>query len=241
MTLSEYLAQEPGRAAKLAAAIGVPSEIVPIWSGNPQSIPANHMAAIERATGHVVTCQGMFPDARYSIWPELASAKPAQDRATQLASQRETTDAAVRAAGLGAAPAPAIDLAAAIAQTRSILAGLLTAGQPPQNSAQTRVDTGVEAGLLPPAPAIGSLAVEVTGLAETLVMVEKVKTTAIEVRAALDALGVAPAPAVEMVAGQLVTDETPGLILAELRKMNEVFSDLLFCSTNTGILTRRPV
>lgn len=64
---------------------------------------------------------------------------------------------------------------------------------------------------------VGSLTIDTSSLSDALTLVERIKATAIEARAALDALGIAPAPKGEFVVGELASDETPGLILIELR------------------------
>ena len=71
MDLKIYLSQERGRLAALAKAIGAHAPDVSRWADGKRPIPAIHGAAIEAATGGLVTRQEMFPDEWQRIWPEL--------------------------------------------------------------------------------------------------------------------------------------------------------------------------
>lgn len=74
MTLSEYLKQS-GRGAlqRLSKTINAHAPDVSRWSTGLRPIPFHHAAAIEKATGGLVTRQDMFPDTWAVLWPELAA------------------------------------------------------------------------------------------------------------------------------------------------------------------------
>jgi len=74
MNLSQYLMQERGRQASLARAIGAHAPDISRWAEGKRPIPVIHAAAIESATGGLVTRQEMFPNDWARIWPELAAA-----------------------------------------------------------------------------------------------------------------------------------------------------------------------
>ena len=80
MNLSQYLLEERGRQASLARAIGAHAPDISRWADGTRTIPVVHAAAIESATGGLVTRKEMFPDDWQRIWPELAerSAEVAQ-------------------------------------------------------------------------------------------------------------------------------------------------------------------
>ncbi|MDK6079677.1 YdaS family helix-turn-helix protein [Massilia varians] len=65
--------QERGRQASLARAIGAHAPDISRWADGTRPIPVVHAAAIETATGGLVTRQEMFPDEWARIWPELAA------------------------------------------------------------------------------------------------------------------------------------------------------------------------
>lgn len=71
MNLSQYLMQERGRQASLARAIGAHAPDISRWAEGKRPIPVIHAAAIESATGGLVTRQEMFPNDWARIWPEL--------------------------------------------------------------------------------------------------------------------------------------------------------------------------
>lgn len=73
MDIKTYLSQERGRQAALAKAIGAHAPDVSRWAEGTRPIPVTYGAAIEAATGGLVTRQEMFPDDWQTIWPELAS------------------------------------------------------------------------------------------------------------------------------------------------------------------------
>jgi DNA-binding transcriptional regulator YdaS (Cro superfamily) len=62
MKLSEYIAQERGRQAKLAKALNVPSVSVYQWAAGIREVPAKRCPSIERHTGGAVTCEELLPD-----------------------------------------------------------------------------------------------------------------------------------------------------------------------------------
>lgn len=71
MNLSTYLSQERGRHAALAKAIGVHAPDISRWLTGGRPIPTKYGAAIEHATGGLVTRQELFPEEWRRIWPEL--------------------------------------------------------------------------------------------------------------------------------------------------------------------------
>lgn len=72
MKLSLYLNQKRGRQSMLAREIGAHAPDVSRWADGTRPIPVAHAAAIERASGGLVTRQEMFPNDWQSIWPELS-------------------------------------------------------------------------------------------------------------------------------------------------------------------------
>lgn len=62
---------------KLARAINVGQSVVSNWRSRGTVVPAEHCAAIENATGKVVTRQDLRPDDWPRIWPELVAPTPA--------------------------------------------------------------------------------------------------------------------------------------------------------------------
>jgi DNA-binding transcriptional regulator YdaS (Cro superfamily) len=78
MDIKTYLSQERGRQAALAKAIGAHAPDVSRWADGTRPIPVAYGAAIERATGGLVTRREMFPDDWQRIWPELAVSNPPQ-------------------------------------------------------------------------------------------------------------------------------------------------------------------
>jgi DNA-binding transcriptional regulator YdaS (Cro superfamily) len=73
MDIKTYLSQGRGRQAALAKAIGAHAPDISRWADGTRSIPVVHAAAIEAATGGLVTRQEMFPVDWQRIWPELVS------------------------------------------------------------------------------------------------------------------------------------------------------------------------
>lgn len=73
MNLSDYLSQERGRQAALCKAIGAHAPDMCKWASGERPIPVTYGAAIESASGGLVTRQEMFPDEWQRIWPELNS------------------------------------------------------------------------------------------------------------------------------------------------------------------------
>jgi DNA-binding transcriptional regulator YdaS (Cro superfamily) len=71
MNLSTYLSQQRGRKAALAKAIGVHAPDISRWIAGVRPIPSKYGAAIEAATGGIVTRKDLFPNDWRSIWPEL--------------------------------------------------------------------------------------------------------------------------------------------------------------------------
>lgn len=78
MKLSNYLAQERGRTAALAKAIGAHAPDVSRWGIDPsdknyRSIPFHYGAEIERVTDGAVSRKDNFENWQ-KLWPELADA-----------------------------------------------------------------------------------------------------------------------------------------------------------------------
>jgi len=73
MKLSDYLSQQRGRQAALAKALGVHAPDIIRWVSGIRPIPSKYGAAIEAATGGLVTRQELFPNDWQQIWPELAT------------------------------------------------------------------------------------------------------------------------------------------------------------------------
>lgn len=81
MELKIYLAKKRGRAAKLAADIGVSQVTIHQWAGfnpfNKKRVPTDRCASIEQATAGAVTRKDLRPDDWHLIWPELIEDKAA--------------------------------------------------------------------------------------------------------------------------------------------------------------------
>ena len=107
MTLSEYFALAHGNQAAFVKATGLAQAFASSIALGGRPVPAEHGAAIERATGGQVTRQELFPDTWARIWPELAV--PAADRLLKI----EETPIIDHAA----------ELRGAIAQTRLVFEG----------------------------------------------------------------------------------------------------------------------
>jgi len=76
MDIKTYLSQERGRQAALAKAIGAHAPDVSRWADGTRPIPVVYGAAIETATGGLVSRREMFPHDWQRIWPELAVQSP---------------------------------------------------------------------------------------------------------------------------------------------------------------------
>ena len=76
MDLSTYFGRARGAQSALARELGVPQSLPSAWAAvderKRRPVPIQHCAAIERATGGVVTRQDLRPDDWHLIWPELA-------------------------------------------------------------------------------------------------------------------------------------------------------------------------
>ncbi|MGK5044925.1 transcriptional regulator [Janthinobacterium sp. GB4P2] len=107
MTLSEYFALAHGNQAAFVKATGLAQAFASSIALGGRPVPAEHGAAIERATGGQVTRQELFPDSWARIWPELVA--PATDLPGKF-SGNCTIDHAV-------------ELRGAIAQTRLVFEG----------------------------------------------------------------------------------------------------------------------
>ncbi len=72
MRLIDYLT-EHGAAARLAAALEVPPELVSQWRTGARPVPVGRCVAIELATNGAVTRRDLRPEDWHRIWPELAT------------------------------------------------------------------------------------------------------------------------------------------------------------------------
>ena len=105
MTLSEYFALAHGNQAAFVKATGLAQAFASSIALGGRPVPAEHGAAIERATGGQVTRQELFPDTWARIWPELVP--------TDLPGKTSGNSTADNAA----------ELRGAIAQTRLVFEG----------------------------------------------------------------------------------------------------------------------
>jgi DNA-binding transcriptional regulator YdaS (Cro superfamily) len=71
MDIKTYLSQERGRQKALAEAIGAHAPDVSRWAKGTRPVPIEYGAAIETATGGLVTRQELFPNEWRRVWPEL--------------------------------------------------------------------------------------------------------------------------------------------------------------------------
>ena len=76
--LQSWLGEKRGRAADLAASLGVPRSFVTKMAAGDRPVPIAHMALIERITEGAVTRRDLRPDDWQDIWPELAESEPNQ-------------------------------------------------------------------------------------------------------------------------------------------------------------------
>ncbi len=67
MELKTYVDGERGRAAKLAAAIGVDPPLISYWANGKRLTPAERCLAIQQATEGQVTCAEMRPDLPWDV------------------------------------------------------------------------------------------------------------------------------------------------------------------------------
>ena len=74
--LQTWLGEKRGRAADLAASLGVPRSFVTKMAAGDRPVPIAHMALIEGITEGAVTRRDLRPDDWHLIWPELADPKP---------------------------------------------------------------------------------------------------------------------------------------------------------------------
>ena len=77
MDLRTYVDAERGRAAALAAALGVSPVMVSHWASQMRGVAMDRCTAIEQATGGAVRRWDLRPDDWHLIWPELIGAKGA--------------------------------------------------------------------------------------------------------------------------------------------------------------------
>lgn len=81
MKLSDYVKLRRGAAAELAERLGVAQVLVYQWHTGRRPVPIERCAAIEAATQGVVRRRDLRPEDWRDIWPELATAAPAQEAA----------------------------------------------------------------------------------------------------------------------------------------------------------------
>lgn len=74
MTLTQWLSEQHGRSAALAAHLRLPPSFVAKMKAGVKAVPIAHMAAIERFTDGAVTRRDLRPDDAHLIWPDLADA-----------------------------------------------------------------------------------------------------------------------------------------------------------------------
>lgn len=73
--LIDLAAKVVGSQSKLAEALAVTQQNISYWKG--AGIPIEYGAAIEQATGGVVTRKALWPDTWQKYWPELAQSQAA--------------------------------------------------------------------------------------------------------------------------------------------------------------------
>lgn len=71
MDLKTYIASERGRAAALAARLGVSKSYLSQMANGQSPISPERGVQIEQETGGIATRKDMFPDNWQRIWPEL--------------------------------------------------------------------------------------------------------------------------------------------------------------------------
>ena len=76
MTLTQWLSEQYGRSAALAAHLRLPPSFVAKMKSGAKAVPIAHMAAIERFTAGAVTRRDLRPDDAHLIWPDLAESEP---------------------------------------------------------------------------------------------------------------------------------------------------------------------
>ena len=69
--------EEVGGVGALAFRINVKQPVVSNWRARGNSVPSEHCAAVERATGGVVKRWHLRPDDWHRIWPELIGSEGA--------------------------------------------------------------------------------------------------------------------------------------------------------------------
>ena len=84
MDLKTYLSRERGRAAALAARLGVSPSYLSQMAKGQSPISPERCVEIEHATGGVVTRQHLKPDGWRRIWPELIPATRKRRRPDQV-------------------------------------------------------------------------------------------------------------------------------------------------------------
>ena len=76
MTLTQWLSEQHGRSAALAAHLRLPPSFVAKMKSGVKAVPIAHMAAIERFTAGAVTRRDLRPDDAHLIWPDLPESEP---------------------------------------------------------------------------------------------------------------------------------------------------------------------
>lgn len=79
MSLQAFLAQERGRAVKVARDIRVHPVLVRQWAAGSRRVPLEHCAALERATHGAFRRWEHYPNDWHRIWPELVGTEGAPE------------------------------------------------------------------------------------------------------------------------------------------------------------------
>jgi DNA-binding transcriptional regulator YdaS (Cro superfamily) len=79
MTLSDWISSEPGRASRLAEALGLSNPSNPVlvyqWANGVRPVPAARCPAIERATAGAVTCEELNAEVDWAVLRQSAATK----------------------------------------------------------------------------------------------------------------------------------------------------------------------
>ena len=87
MNLSAYLKEERGRAASVAASVGIAPGYLSQIANGARPAPAEKCPAIEQACGDMVRRWDLRPHDWHRIWPELIGTDGAPDVPVQPAAQ----------------------------------------------------------------------------------------------------------------------------------------------------------
>ncbi|MFY4013991.1 transcriptional regulator [Achromobacter xylosoxidans] len=81
MNIAQYLEETRTSQAAFAAAVGVTQSMAWQWISGRRPVPVERCADIERVTAGAVSRRDLRPEDWARIWPELATAAPAQQEA----------------------------------------------------------------------------------------------------------------------------------------------------------------